>query len=90
MRPRLLAPLFGIPRLPVVTMPPPFRPGDEVPRIDAYAGERPAAWIDDLHTEAAREWAAGRAFPTLLSTADPAIGLTRAAVREVLERSAAL
>jgi hypothetical protein len=88
---RLLAPLLGIPPLPVVTMPSsPFRPDDKVPRIAAYAGDRPAAWIDDLHTTAARDWAAIRPAPTLLITADPAIGLTRAAVDRVLTWAVAL
>jgi len=88
---RRLAPILGIPPLPVVTMPsPPFRPADKVPRIDAYAGDRPAAWIDDLHTSTARNWAATRPFPTLLITADPAVGLTRAAVDRVLAWAAAL
>ena len=82
---RLLAPLLGIPPLPVVGMPrPPFEPGDKVPRIDAYAGDRPAAWIDDLHTPVAFEWAAARPSATLLITADPAVGLTRDAVDRVL------
>jgi hypothetical protein len=88
---RLLAPLLRIPPLPVVTMPaPPFQPGDKVPLIDAYAGRRPAAWIDDLHTDTARTWAATRTEPTLLITADPAIGLTRDAVDRVIAWAAAL
>jgi hypothetical protein len=82
---RLLAPLLGIDPLPVVTMPaPPFEPGDKVPRIDAYATGRPVAWIDDLHTSVAREWAAERTRPTLLITTDPAVGLTRDAVDRVI------
>jgi hypothetical protein len=86
---RLLAPLYGIAPLPVVTMPdPPFDPGDKVPRIDAYAGDRPAAWIDDLHTSVAREWAANRSSPTLLITADPRFGLTRKAIDRVIDWAA--
>ncbi len=47
--------------------------------IDAYAGERPLAWIDDAHGEACEAWAAARASagaPTLLVTTEPAVGMT--------------
>ncbi len=44
--------------------------------IDAYAGERPLAWIDDALNRACEEWAAARAAPTLLVRTDPARGLT--------------
>lgn len=82
---RLLAPLLRIPPLPVVTMPaPPFHPDDKIPLIDAYAGQRPAAWIDDLHSGEARAWAAARTSPTLLVTIDPAVGLTRDAIDRVI------
>ncbi|WP_330437885.1 hypothetical protein OHB44_20410 [Micromonospora sp. NBC_00821] len=48
---QLLAPLLRIAPLPVITMPPaPFHPSDKIPAIAAYAQQRPAAWIDDLHT----------------------------------------
>ena len=75
---RILGPLLGIPGFPVITMPPaPFQPGDKVTRVAAHAAGRAAAWIDDLHTTAGREWAAQRPWPTLLVSADPALGLTR-------------
>ena len=45
--------------------------------IDAYAGDRPAAWIDDALDGTCRSWAAARAAPTLLVQTDPAVGLTR-------------
>jgi HAD domain in Swiss Army Knife RNA repair proteins len=44
--------------------------------IERYAGERPAAWVDDNFNEACRFWASQRAAPTLLIHTDPAIGLT--------------
>jgi hypothetical protein len=44
--------------------------------IDAHAGERPLAWIDDALDEDCERWAAGRAAPTLLVHTDPAVGLT--------------
>jgi len=58
-------------------------PGQELAR------DRPAAWIDDNHTPAGREWAAGRDAPTLLVGIDPAIGWTRAGVDRVLAWAAA-
>jgi len=44
--------------------------------IDAYAGGRPLAWIDDCLDGACRSWAAQRAAPTLLVQTAPARGLT--------------
>jgi hypothetical protein len=87
----LLAPLLHIARLPVIAMPPaPFHPSEKVPLIAAYAGQRPAAWIDDLHTPEARNWAATRTSPTLLITADPAIGLVRESIDRLLAWAGAL
>ena len=45
--------------------------------IEAYAGERPMAWIDDAFNEACYEWAGARPEPTLLVQTTPAQGLTR-------------
>jgi hypothetical protein len=56
---------------------PPIRPEDKVAPVDASVGERPAAWLDDLVSAAAREWAAGRTAATLLIEVDPSVGLTR-------------
>jgi hypothetical protein len=44
--------------------------------IDAYAGQRPLAWIDDALDGACREWAAARGAPTLLVQTEPERGLT--------------
>jgi len=44
--------------------------------IDAYAGERPLAWIDDALDDACRRWAQARAAPTLLVQTEPERGLT--------------
>ena len=44
--------------------------------IDAYAGERALAWIDDALGPACREWSKQRVAPTLLVETDPAVGLT--------------
>jgi hypothetical protein len=83
---RILAPHFGLPEYPVVVVPSTrFDPADKVPAVAAYAGERPAAWVDDIVTPEARAWAARRAAPTLLLDVDPAVGLVRAQVDELLE-----
>jgi hypothetical protein len=44
--------------------------------IDAYAGARALAWIDDAFNEACHEWAAERPAPTLLVRTEPQDGLT--------------
>jgi hypothetical protein len=44
--------------------------------IDAFAGERPLAWIDDALNKACHEWAGARAAPTLLVETTPEHGLT--------------
>lgn len=44
--------------------------------IDAYAGGRALAWIDDAFDESCHAWAEGRPAPTLLVQTAPARGLT--------------
>ena len=44
--------------------------------IDAYAGGRPAAWIDDSLDERCVRWARERTAPTLLVETEPAVGIT--------------
>ncbi len=53
--------------------------------IEAHAGARPLAWVDDAHDDSCLAWASSRAAPTLLVATDPAAGLTAAHV-EALER----
>jgi len=53
--------------------------------IDAYAGDRPAAWIDDFLDDECRTWAKRRAAPTLLLEAKSATGLTEEHVETLLE-----
>jgi hypothetical protein len=56
-------------------------------KIDAiaeYAGERPAAWIDDNIDQTCRAWAEGRSAPTLIVQTDTAIGMTDAHVEELV------
>jgi hypothetical protein len=44
--------------------------------IDAYAGQRALAWIDDAFNAACHDWASARAAPTLLVATEPEHGLT--------------
>ena len=44
--------------------------------IDAYAGRRPLAWIDDALGPECHQWAAARPAPTLLVQTAPELGLT--------------
>jgi hypothetical protein len=81
----VVGPILSIPELAFVPFPPlPFHPSEKVPAIDAFVGERPAAWIDDLLTDEAHAWAAARPHPTLLVPAEPHVGLTREHVDELL------
>jgi Swiss Army Knife RNA repair-like protein len=56
----------------------------KVEAIDRYAGDRPAAWIDDNLGEECHAWARGRAAPTLLIETSPPVGLTDEHVSELL------
>ena len=86
----LLAALVLPTALPFLT----FTAQDGAPRhwklgaIEAHAGDRALAWIDDAHDDSCRAWASSRGAPTLLVTTDPANGLTGVHV-EALEHWAA-
>jgi len=60
--------------------------------IEAHAGGRPAAWIDDSLDSECRAWARARASraPTLLVETDPAAGLTDGRVDQLLAWAASL
>ena len=82
---QVMAPLLGIPDMPHVPFPPPpFEPALKTEGVAAYVGDRPTAWLDDLMTPAACSWAAGRTAPTLLVPVDPAVGLTKQQVDDLL------
>lgn len=51
--------------------------------VEAYAGARACAWIDDDLNDAVRDWARRRAQPTLLVETEPATGLTAALAAEL-------
>ena len=53
--------------------------------IDAYAGERALAWVDDALDAACHEWAGARRSPTLLVGTRPERGLTGRETRQLLE-----
>jgi hypothetical protein len=52
--------------------------------IEAYAGDRPAAWIDDSLDDECRAWAANRAAPTLLIQTNSPTGMTDDHVEQLL------
>jgi hypothetical protein len=56
----------------------------KVDAIDVYAGDRPAAWVDDNLNRDCRAWAEGRAAPTLLVETRPEEGLTDGQVERLL------
>ena len=60
----------------------------KVDAIDEYAGERPAAWVDDNLDEDCHFWAEIREVPTLLIETDPSVGLTDEHVELLLEWAA--
>jgi hypothetical protein len=51
--------------------------------LERYAGDRPAAWIDDNFNEACWDWASARSAPTLLVRTEPAVGITDEHVEEL-------
>jgi ketosteroid isomerase-like protein len=53
--------------------------------IDEYAGDRPAAWIDDNLDDACKLWTLERSAPTLLVETRPATGITDEHVDLLLE-----
>jgi hypothetical protein len=82
---KLLGPILDLPEFPFVPMPQiPFPPAEKIPAVAAFIGDRRAAWIDDCLGDSARRWAASRKAPTLLVPIDPATGLTRQAVDQLL------
>jgi hypothetical protein len=58
--------------------------------VEAHAGERPLAWVDDSFNEACHEWAARRSSPTLLVPTSPATGLTDSDVRRLAQWAGSL
>ncbi len=81
--------ILGLPfkELPTLTFDGRARFGSSHWKIDVigeYAGDRPAAWIDDNIDDAGRLWATERSAPTLLIETLPAVGLTDDHVEELI------
>jgi hypothetical protein len=80
--------LLGLPTdLPVLTFGGRARFGTahwKLDALDAYAGDRPLAWIDDSLDESCHQWAQRRRAPTLLVPTESAIGLTDAQVETLI------
>jgi len=58
--------------------------------IDAFAAERPLAWVDDALNAACHEWAEMRTAPTLLVETQPEHGLTEREAATLTEWAYAL
>ena len=56
--------------------------------IEEYAGERPAAWIDDSIDDTCRRWADERPAPTLLVKTESPVGITDEHVERLLNWAA--
>jgi len=56
----------------------------KIDAIDEYAGDRPAAWIDDNLDERCERWARERAAPTLLIQTEAATGISDEHVERLL------
>jgi hypothetical protein len=56
----------------------------KIEAIDEYAGDRPAAWIDDNLDAECVAWAERRAAPTLLVETDPTAGIEEEHVERLL------
>ncbi len=70
--------LLGLPELPHVSFDVAARDGDahwKLGALEAYAGTRPIAWIDDNFDRSCYEWAERRPQPTLLVPTAPHLGL---------------
>ena len=80
--------LLGLPAdLPVLTFGGRARFGTahwKLEALDAYAGGRPLAWIDDSLDRSCREWAESRTAPTLLVPTVSDIGLTDSQVETLI------
>jgi hypothetical protein len=74
--PRLLGLPEGLPFLRFERSPVRSHAHWKLAAIEAYAGPRPLAWIDDAFNQACHDWARERSSPTLLVSTTPEEGLT--------------
>jgi hypothetical protein len=89
---RLICPVLGLPELPVVEFPLSGRDlyFRKLPAVIEVVGDRPCAWIDDVHLPDHHEWARERGVPTLIVDIDPAEGFTTAVAEQLARWAAAL
>ena len=76
--------LLGVPSLPHLTFADDSLGHWKLAAVEAHAGDRLMAWVDDDFNDACHAWAAGRAAPTLLKQTDPAIGLDDGVAEDLL------
>ena len=75
--------LLGLPELPHIGFDVSPRSGGahwKLAAMDAYAGDRAIAWIDDNFDASCYQWAERRPAPTLLVPTEPQLGLEEAHV----------
>lgn len=75
--------LLGLPELPHISFEAAARDGDahwKLAALEACAGGRAIAWVDDNFDESCFEWAERRAAATLLVPTEPDLGLEEAHV----------
>ena len=75
--------VLGLPELPHVSFDVAARPGGahwKLGPIEAYAGDRALAWVDDNFDDSCFEWAERREHPTLLVPTETHRGLEEAHV----------
>jgi len=78
---------LGTPELPVLTFDGRVAAGVahwKLEAIEEYAGERPAAWVDDNLDDSIDRWALDRSAPTLVVRTEPAVGLSEEHVERLL------
>jgi len=83
----LLRPLGLHKQLPVLSFGKKARFGSstwKIKPVKAYAGNRPAAWLDDNFVGSHERWAAHRSAPTLLVPVDSSVGLTQDHVKRLM------
>jgi hypothetical protein len=89
---RLICPVLEMPELPVIEFPMSGRDlfFRKLPSVINAVGDRPCAWIDDVHRPDHYEWAAGRGVPTLLVDVNPAEGFTAEIAGQLTDWAASL
>ena len=87
-----ICPVLELPQLPVIEFPLSGRDVffRKLPAVIEAVGDRPCAWIDDIHLPDHYEWAAGRGVPTLIFDINPAEGFTAAIAVQLAQWAAAL